>query len=47
MEGDALSTAGAALNEDDQALSGLSVAGAAIKGAAGLLLDSVKKKTEK
>lgn len=47
LEGDALSTAGAALNEGDQALSGLSVAGAAIKGAAGRLVDSVKKKTEK
>ena len=47
LEEDALSASGAGLNEGDQVLSGLSVAGAAIKGAAGRLVDSVKKKAEK
>ena len=47
LEGDVLSAAGTGLNEGDQALSGFSVAGAAIKGAAGRLINSVKKKTEK
>ena len=47
LEGDSLDTAEMVMDAGDQALSGLSVAGAAIKGAAGRLVDSVKKKTKK
>ena len=47
LEGDSLNKADKVMDASDQALSGLSVAGAAIKGAAGRLVDSVKKKTKK
>jgi len=47
LERDSLNTADKVMDASDQALSGLSVAGAAIKGAAGRLVDSVKKKTKK